>query len=123
MTTAIAKTAARLFGWNRKKPTPVAVHLRGWNLARWQSSDTSVEWARSLFASDMGQRLLSVLHNELPKGYAHEAGQQLGRINGFLECIAVMERLAESSAKPADEPEATFGAPETDDDPLMTEQP
>lgn len=94
----------------RKPEPPVGAYRRGWNLTRWKSHPELIEQARELFASPLGASMLAVLHASIPHGYAHAPGQQLGRMNGFLEAIRVLESLADGPEKPEVELEATWGA-------------
>lgn len=110
--------------WFRKllrrkaKPSTPFVYRRGWNAARWRASDSCVAEARAFYESEFGQRFLSVLHAEIPRGYAAvQPGQQLGRINGFIECLSVIDSLAELPPESTPEPEATFGVTEDENQP------
>lgn len=77
---------------------PVAPYRLGWNANTFKGTQVYVDELRAFLTSTVGQAALSALYAEMPKGYVvagHDPGQQLGRMNGFLEAISKFESLAE----------------------------
>lgn len=78
---------------------PVAPYRLGWNANTFKGTQVYVDELRAFLTSTVGQAALSALYAEMPKGYVvvgHDPGQQLGRMNGFLEAVRVFESLTES---------------------------
>lgn len=102
----------------RRKTAPISVprYRRGKNLMLWQTSKASVDQARELFATEFFQELLSVLHAHIPHGFASGdgAGQQLGRMNGYMEALRVLEATCDYAPMKTEEPESTFGINEAE---------
>lgn len=98
----------------RKKPAadprPVALHRIGMDMIYWRTRPDLIKFARTLFATHEGQAMLSVLHAELPKGYTPNPSIQLGRMNGWIECLRCLESMGDLPFGGEVELEATFGA-------------
>lgn len=101
---------------------PAVPHRHGFNFAYWRTRADLIKYARELLATKEFQQLLSVLHAEMPKGYTENPALQLGRMNGWIECLRCLESLGEMPAAPTGEVPITYGAEKEFPD-LSSEQP
>lgn len=92
----------------------------GMTLLRWQSDDALTAFAAELFATREFGHAMEVVWSMHPLANLSpdtNADQQLGRIQGYRECIAVLEALARrNELAPADVPVDYSGDPFRDAD-------
>lgn len=96
-------------------PRPVAPHRRGMNIAYWRTQPNLIAEAQKQWRTGFMQAVFSVLYSSMPTGYSTTPDHQLGRMNGWLECIRHLEALADSPPAPFEEPESTFGVSDSEE--------
>lgn len=108
-----------------KKQVPIYIFQpTGMTLERWQSSSLYTAEARRLFADRTFQDIFSLLTNHRPQGYPvrgqdvsdTQALIELGRIEGYNDCLRLIVSLAQLPPKMREPLEATFEPPEKEDD-------
>lgn len=110
----------RIFGFapiqkEAKSPLPI---IRGWDFSSFKSDVSSVTEFNQFLNSPLGQSFISVLHNSIPSGYPirgnpvsdTQANIELGHIQGFMECIQLIEALAQHTPDLTTPPEPDYGA-------------
>lgn len=86
-------------------PTPT------WTLDKWSKSVSHVNWARSLFVTPAWQSAWSVLCDGIPRGFpvrgavltSEQAALELGRIQGYWDCLETLRALTRMAPKPTAE--------------------
>lgn len=81
----------------RCEPYPV-----GYTLGKWQASPHLAEQAQQLFHEELFRHIMAVLVNSIPSGYPARgavvndttANIELGRIQGYLDCLNLLNSLA-----------------------------
>lgn len=123
------------YGYNRTpppKPRFISVIARsGMTLERWRADDDNVKEARSLFKDSRFNGVMSVLRSEIPQGFPARgmvindtmASVELGRVQGYMDCLRMIASCAEFKPQNPDEVPAEFGADEILRDEHYPKQP
>lgn len=108
----------RFFGWLNKTPAvPVVRFLfTGMDLATWRAAPDLLSYARELWSQPNWQHALSALRNAAPSGYPIrgkmitdiEAAIELGRKEGYDDCMRALFSLTQRSSEPLVEVKADF---------------
>jgi len=123
-----------MFGFKRHRPpaqpilksaSPKVPFPRGYEVAEFRNNPALVQQFRDFLNSGLGGHVMAALINAVPKGYPLRgeavndtaANIELGRIQGFMDCMATLQILGEEFQK--DEvPEVTYGADEIKEEDL-----
>lgn len=98
--------------WKKaEKINPVTLRY-GMTLARWREQPNLIAECERIYSTRWFENWYSVLVTERPKGYSEKSDLQLGRMNGFEECLQLIAIMAEHPVKPAHDIEPTWGVPE-----------
>lgn len=96
----------------------------GMTLIRWRNSPANAEMAAELYAGQIFQDIYSLMITERPRGFptrsdkpvcATRAAIELGRIEGYNYCLALLVSLAIKPVLPPEQLESDY-AREPDDD-------
>lgn len=103
------------------KPKPTAVFPEGYTLEDWRTNKELPGHAKKIFEEPVMRYAFSVLYNQIPSGFPlrgqdvneTQAAVELGRVNGYIECLALLKSLAQSPEQ-NQEVEQTYGAEKAD---------
>lgn len=103
-------------------PVPVEVEAyQPMNLRSWRSAPDRVGEYRQLLATPLFREIMAVLQSCIPYGYPLRGGEvtevqgliELGRVQGYQDCLYLLRSLGEFEPPPAAPVEATFENEET----------
>ena len=108
----------RFFGlFHKTPPVPVVRFLfTGMDLATWRAAPDLLDWARQLWTQPNWQQALSAIRNAAPSGFPIrgravteiEAAIELGRKEGYQDCMNALFSLPLRLPMPMAEVEADF---------------
>lgn len=100
---------------------------RGVTLELWRSSGLAVQ-AKELYRQELFGHILAVLHNSAPTGFMRgaevspvQAHIEFGRVQGYFDCLRLLEGLPDVLPKKEEIIESTFEPPFKEDDVPMPE--
>lgn len=108
-------------GWLRPKPQPRQLIPEGYTLEDWRSNRELPSQFKRVLEEPVMRRAISVMFQHLPTGYPIrgeaineiQAAVELGRINGYTECLSLFQSLAQSPAS-TEQIEPTYGSDNPD---------
>lgn len=109
----------------KKVPVSIAVRparLRGLSLEWWFGQPANLAESQKLFETPLMRDIIDVLHSERPQGFpirgypveSVSAHVELGRVEGYNDCLRILLALPHPPAAPIDQIQSTFETPENE---------